>query len=150
MESRLKIVVYWYMRMWLYHSSPSMVCCFSSIVISACWALLCHCCFLESLYCTFFHFLPYLTFSFHADNFLCFSSPKTSSSGWIKHLSKLWMFHGLIVLSSSLVDSSSITCLRTCSVCALLYRNYISQCKINIPAVSLLLFLCLLFISVTI
>lgn len=55
-----------------------------------------------------FYFLPYFTFSFHADNFLCFTSAKTSSSGWIKHLSKLWMFHGFIVLSSSLVDSISL------------------------------------------
>lgn len=80
----------------------------SLVFVLACWALLCYFCFFWKSLLHLFHFLPYLTFSFHADNFLCFTSPKTSSSSWIKHLSELWMFHGFIVLSPSLVDSISL------------------------------------------
>uniref|UniRef100_A0A6G1RFC0 Tropomyosin 1 (Alpha) n=1 Tax=Hypotaenidia okinawae TaxID=2861861 RepID=A0A6G1RFC0_9GRUI len=135
------------MRTLLEHSSPSMVCCFSrshlGVLGSAVLLLL----FLDVFTAPFLFSILSHSFFFYADNFLCFTSPKTPSSGWIKHLSKLWMFHGFTVLSSSLVDYSSSTCLRTYSFCALLYRKiYISQCKINIPAVSLLLFPCLLFI----
>ncbi|XP_031411148.1 tropomyosin alpha-1 chain-like [Meleagris gallopavo] len=57
------------------------------------------------------------------DNFLCFTSPKTSSSGWIKHLSKLLDVSWFTVLSSSLLGSIFLAPVSEYALCALLYRN---------------------------
>lgn len=45
------------------------------------------------------------TFSFHADKFLCFTSPKTPSSSWMSHLSELC---SLSVLQLTLILSFHI------------------------------------------
>lgn len=97
-------------------------CGISLVVILACWILLCAA-FLDFFFPVLFYFLSYLTFSFHADNFLCFTSPKTSSSGWIKHLAKILDVSWFTVLSSSILDSILLAPVSEYAFCALLYRN---------------------------